>query len=293
MSMEKDANRRLWAIFFLAPGLTGLLIFTIAPILSSLVLTLYHWDLLSAPEWVFLGNFRRLFSDPGFYATLGHTLAFIGGYVPSVLVLGFFLSLLMNREMRGRAWFRISFFIPVISSWIAVALLWSWLFNPKYGLVNFLLGFIGITGPAWLFDPDWAMTAVIITSVWKDLGFVMMIFLAGLQEISPTYYEAASIDGASRFKRLIFITIPLISPTTFFILVISLINSFQVFDQVWVMTGGGPAGATSVLVEQIYRNATSYNRMGYAAAISWVLFALVFLVTIAQMCLQKKWVRYA
>jgi multiple sugar transport system permease protein len=158
--------------------------------------------------------------------------------------------------------------------------------------LNYLLGGGGLKGPAWLFDPQWAMPAIIITSVWKDIGFVMVMFLAGLQGIPSDYYEAASIDGAGGWQRFLYITLPLLSPTTFFALIISLINSFQVFDQVWIMTGGGPAGATSVLVEQIVKNAFSYSRMGYAAALSWALFLLVFAATIFQMRAQKRWVTY-
>ncbi len=160
--------------------------------------------------------------------------------------------------------------------------------QPEVGLVNYLLSLLGIAGPGWLFDRAWAMPAIIVTSVWKDLGFVMVLFLAGLQAIPGDYYEAAVLDGANRIQQLRSITLPLLAPTTFFVTIISLINAFQVFDQVWVMTEGGPAGATSVLVEQIVRHAFSYGEMGYAAAISWVLFALVFGATLVQFRLQRK-----
>jgi multiple sugar transport system permease protein len=168
-----------------------------------------------------------------------------------------------------------------------VALLWSWLFNPKYGLVNYLLSLIGIQGPGWLFDPNWAMPAIILTSVWKDLGFVLVLFLAGLQAIPLDYAEAAALDGAGRVAQFRHVTLPLLAPTTFFVLIISLINSFQVFDQVWVMTQGGPAGATTVLVERVVRHAFSYGEMGYAAALSWVLFFLVFGATLVQFRVQR------
>jgi multiple sugar transport system permease protein len=213
---------------------------------------------------------------------------FIGGYVPGVTVVALLVALALNTKLRGLVLVRTAFFLPVVSSWVAVALLWSWLFNPRYGLVNYGLGLVGITGPAWLFDATWAMPAIILTSVWKDLGFVMVLFLAGLQTIPDAYYEAAALDGANVWQQLRAITLPLLAPTTFFVTVISLINSFQVFDQVWIMTGGGPAGATSVLVEQIVKHAFSYGQMGYAAAISWVLFALVFCVTCVQLRLQRK-----
>jgi len=207
-----------------------------------------------------------------------------------VIALG--VAVILNQKLRGVILFRAGFFIPVVSAWVAVALLWKWIFNPKFGIVNYLLGLVGIHGPAWLFDPQWAMPAIIITSVWKDIGFVMMMFLAGLQGIPAEYYDAAAIDGAGGWQRFRYITLPLLSPTAFFALIMSLINSFQVFDQVRIMTGGGPAGATSVLVEQIVKNAFDYSRMGYAAALSWALFLLIFTATVFQMRLQKHWVTY-
>lgn len=277
-----------WLALFLLPGLSGLLIFTIAPILASLALTLFRWDLLTAPQFVGLANFAQLGRDANFWAALRHTLTFIGGYVPLVLVCGLALALALNAPLRGIAFVRTAFFLPVVSSWVAVALLWSWLFNPKFGLVNYLLSLFGIVGPGWLFDPNWAMPAIILTSVWKDLGFVLVLFLAGLQAIPHDYYEAAGLDGAGRVQQFWAITLPLLAPTTFFVSIISLINSFQVFDQVWVMTEGGPAGATTVLVEQVVKHAFSYGQMGYAAAISWVLFALVFCVTLVQFRLQRR-----
>lgn len=284
---DHGIRRAGWVALFLAPGLGGLLLFTVGPILASLVLTLFEWDLLTDPRYVGLANFRRLVDDDAFWAALRHTLYFIGGYVPLVMVLALLVALALNAKLRGVAALRTAFFLPVVSSWVAVALLWSWLFNPRYGLVNYLLGLVGITGPGWLFDRNWAMPAIILTSVWKDLGFVMVVFLAGLQAIPPDYDEAASLDGAGTVERLRSITLPLLAPTTFFVTVISIINSFQVFDQVWVMTEGGPAGATSVLVEQVVKHAFSYGEMGYAAAISWVLFALVFAVTLVQLRVQR------
>jgi multiple sugar transport system permease protein len=285
---ERGLVRIGWLTLFLAPGLSGLLVFTIGPLLASLALTLFTWDLLTPPRFVGLGNFAHLVADRSFWAALRHTLAFIAGYVPLVTVLALGLALALNVPRRGIAAIRTMFFLPVVSSWVAVALLWSWLFNPKYGLINYLLGLLGLAGPGWLFDPNWAMPAIVLTSVWKDLGFVLVLFLAGLQAIPNDYYEAAALDGAGRLQQLRSITIPLLAPTMFFVTVISLINSFQVFDQVWVMTEGGPAGATSVLVEQVVRHAFSYGEMGYAAAISWVLFALVFGVTLLQFRLQRR-----
>jgi multiple sugar transport system permease protein len=277
-----------WLAFFLGPGLLGLLIFTVLPILASLVLTLFEWDLLTPPRFVGLANVTRLLGDADFWAALRHTLGFILGYLPLVLLGGLGVALALNTGLRGIGLIRTMFFLPVVSSWVAVALLWSWLFNPKYGLINYLLSLVGISGPGWLFDPAWAMPAIVLTSVWKDLGFVVVIFLAGLQSIPADYYEAAALDGAGRWAQLRAITLPLLAPTSFFVTIISLINSFQVFDQVWVMTEGGPAGATTVLVERVVRHAFSYGEMGYAATISWAIFAMVFGVTVVQLRLQRQ-----
>lgn len=291
---QRVFQKYLWVGFFLLPSLAGLLVFLVGPMIASLALTFYEWDPLVPTRFHFLGlqNYATLLADANFWAALRHTLFFIAGYIPLVLSAGLGVALLMNQKLAGRTFLRGAFFMPVISAWVAVALMWTWIFNPKYGIVNYLLSLIGVHGPAWLFDPNWAMPAIILTSVWKDTGFVMILFLAGLQGIPQEYYEAASIDGASGPAKFRYITLPLLSPTAFFTLIISLINSFQVFDQVWVMTKGGPAGSTSVLVEQIVNNSFRYGRMGYAATLSWVLFLIVFLVTTIQTRLQKNWVTY-
>ena len=281
-------RRNGWVALFVLPSLAGMLLFVIGPIAASAVLTLYDWDLLTDPEFTGLDNLRRLAADDEVWAALRHTLTFIAGYVPSVMVLALFLALALNAKLRGLVLLRTAFFLPVVSSWVAVALLWKWLFNPRYGLINYGLDQIGVEGPTWLFDKSWAMPAIIITSVWKDLGFVAVLFLAGLQAIPHDVYEASSLDGAGPLQQLRSITVPLLRPTIFFVSIISIINSFQVFPQVWVMIEGGPAGATTVIVERVVKHAFSYGEMGYAAAISWVLFALVFVVTAVQLVLQRR-----
>lgn len=272
------------------PNLIGFLIFIGIPIIASLGISFTEWDLLSEPEWVGFENYQSLWEDPAFWAALWHTFYFIIGYIPLVMVGALGIALILNQKVKGITFFRAAYFIPVVSSWVAVSLIWKWLFNPSYGLVNYALSLIGITGPAWLHDPNWAMPAIILTSVWKDLGFVMVIYLAGLQGISKSYYEAADMDGASSWRKFWHITLPLLAPTTFFVTVISLINSFQVFDQVMIMTEGGPAGSTSVIVERIYNHAFRYFEMGYASAISWVLFFIIFAITLLQIRIQKRMV---
>jgi multiple sugar transport system permease protein len=272
----------------LGPSLVGMFIFLMLPVASSFVLSFSSWDLIGEIQWIGLDNYSKALADPAVLGALRNTLTFILGYLPATVGIALGLALLLNRRIRGRIVFRAIYFVPVVTSWVAVSLIWKWLLNPQYGLVNVALGWIGIKGPGWLFDPQWAMTGVILTSIWKDIGFVTVIYLAGLQDIPEHLYEAAALDGVTGWQRFWHITFPMLMPTTFFVTTISLISSFQVFDQVWVMTQGGPAGATSVMVELIYKNAFSYYQMGYASAISWVLFALIFAVTIAQNVLQKR-----
>ena len=290
---ERGRRMAVTAIFFLAPSLVPLLLFTLVPMAGSLGLSFFRWDLLRPPSFIGLANFQNVLVDPNFQAAVGHTLFFIAGYLPLVYVGGLLLALALNQRLRGMAFFRAAYFLPVVTSWVVVAIMWRWLLNPGTGIVNYALGLVGIQGPGWWTDPTWAMPSIIIASAWKDLGYVMVLLLAGLQAIPPDYYEAASVDGASRWARFRHITLPLLTPASFFVLIISLINSFQVFDQVWVMTGGGPAGASSVVVEQVYVNAFRYSQMGYASAMSWLLFVVILAVTLVQFRLQNRWVNYA
>lgn len=289
---DRGFKKVLIVSIFLLPNFIGFIFFIGIPIFASFGLSFTEWNLISKPSFIGLENYKNLIADEEFKAAFFHTVYFILGYLPLVMSGALGIALILNKKIKGRMFFRAAYFVPVITSWVAVSLIWKWLFNPSYGLINYGLSLIGISGPAWLHDPAWAMPAIIITSVWKDLGFVMVIYLAGLQGISPTYYEAADIDGATAFQKFRNITFPLLNPTTFFVLIISLINSFQVFDQVMIMTEGGPAGSTSVLVERIYKHAFDYYEMGYASAISWVLFFIIFVVTLVQMKIQKRWVDY-
>lgn len=289
---EQGIRKWGWVGFFLAPSLIGIFIFLLGPIVYSLGLTFYDWNLLSKPEFIGFDNFEELYHDESFRLAFQHTLMFIALYLPAVLIMALGIAMLLNQQVWGLSFFRVSFFVPVVSSWVVVSLMWKWIFNPRYGLLNYLLRQIGIEGPNWLFDPDTALYAIVITSVWKDTGFIAVMLLAGLQNIPLTYYEAAEIDGANSYRAWRHITLPLLTPTIFFALIISLINSFQVFDQVWLMPEDFARRGTSVIVEQIVNNAFRYNRMGYAATMSWVLFAVIFVVTIVQFRLQKRWVHY-
>ncbi len=287
-SVIDKRGKRIALVVLLLPSLIGMSTFLILPVVSSFVLSFSSWDLISPIEWIGLDNYLAVLADPTVQQALRNTLSFIAGYLPSVVAIGLLLALALNRKLKGRTFFRAIYFVPVVTSWVAVSLIWQWLLNPQYGLINYGLALIGIKGPGWLYDPSWAMPGVVMTSIWKDIGFVTVLYLAGLQEIPNSLYEAAALDGATPWQRFWSVTFPMLAPTTFFVTTISLISSFQVFDQVYVMTKGGPAGATSTMVELIYKNAFSYFKMGYASAISWVLFALIFAVTLIQNIAQRR-----
>ncbi|HEX5333390.1 MAG TPA: sugar ABC transporter permease [Cellulomonas sp.] len=282
-----------WVLFFLLPSAVPLVAFTLIPMVTSAWISLHKWNLISAMEFVGLDNYTKLLSDPVTRRVFGHTLLYIAGYLPLVYVGGLALAMALNQAFRGRSFFRAAYFLPVVTSWVVVALVWQWLLNPKNGLVNHVLAFFHLPQPGWWTDPTWAMPAVVVASAWKDLGFVMVILLAGLQAIPADVQEAARIDGANAWQRFRRITLPLLSPSTFFVLVISLINGFQVFDQVYVMTGGGPAGSSQVVVGQIYDLTFRYGRAGEASALSWLLFILILAITALQLRGQKKWVTHA
>lgn len=286
-------GKKLTILLFLLPSLVGLLLFSIIPIGTSLYLSLTEWDIIGGPpQFHGLKNFSQIISDQETLRVLKNTLYFIILYIPLILISSIFVASLLNNKYPGISVYRTIYYIPVLTSWVAAALLWKWLLNPRYGAVNALLGFIGIKGPGWLQDKGWAMPGIVLASIWKDMGYFALIILAGLQGINPTYYEAAEIDGVTKWTRFKYITLPLISPSLFFVAVICVINSFQLFPQVMVMTEGGPGGATQVFVERIYNYAFRYYKMGYAASLSWLLFAFIFVATIFQLKLQKRWVHY-
>jgi len=280
-------------LFFVLPSLLPLALFTLVPMAASVWVSLHDWNLIKPAEFVGLDNFGDLLGDPRTWAALGHTLYYIAGYLPLVLVGGLALAVALNTRVAGRGGLRAVYFLPVVTSWVVVALVWKWLLNPGHGLVNQVLGVVGFDGPGWWTDPAWAMPSVIIASAWKDLGFVMVILLAGLQAVPEELLDAAKVDGASAWQRFRRVTLPLLSPQVFFVVVISLINGFQVFDQVFVMTGGGPNRASEVVVEQIYDLTFRYGRAGDAAALSWLLFLVVLAVTVVQVRAQRRWVTHA
>lgn len=286
-------RRNIEGWLFVAPIVIGILAFQFVPILVSMYASLTKWDGINSPQFVGVDNFVKLATgDRYFRITLKNTLYFTVGNVSLTIVLAFFLALLCNRQVRGIAFFRTAFFTPFVTNVVAISLVWFWIYAPQAGLLNGLLSLLGIDGPAWLSNSRWAMPAVIMVSVWQGVGYSMMILLAGLQGIPEELYEAAKIDGASAWHRLYGITLPLLTPSIFFLLITQFIISFQVFGIVLVMTQGGPANATNVYVYYLYQTAFAFGEMGYASAMAWILFVFIALVTIVQWKLQKRWVFY-
>ena len=249
-------------------------------------------SILTPPEWVGLQNYRDLFSDALFIKALGNTVYYTFSVVPLSLFWALFFALFLNGKIRGVKVYRIIYFLPVVSSVVAIALTWGWLYNPEFGLVNYVLSFFHIKGPGWIADTSWSMPAVIIMSVWQGLGYPIIIFLSGLKNIPTEYYEAAQIDGANLYHVFAKITLPLLTPTIFFLLVINFIGSFQVFESTYILTQGGPVNSTLTLVYYLFMNAFNYLRMGYASAIGMIGFIIVLIFTVVQLKFQKKWVYY-
>lgn len=287
------AFRLLEPYLYLLPTLAGLLLFSAGAVLLSFLISFTRWDIISPPEWVWFDNYAGLWKSDLFWTVLRNTIAFVIMAVPLSVVCSLALALLVNTGVRGIVFFRTAYFLPVVSSMIAVALVWSWLFNPEYGLLNYMLEtLLGIQGPAWLDSTTWALPAMVVVTVWKGLGYSMVIFLAGLQSIPQDLYHAATIDGAGAWRKFRHITLPMLSPTTFFVFVITIINAFQVFEQTYVLTKGGPADSTLTLSYDVYQNAFQFFQMGKAAALAYVLFAIILTITVVQFRIQKRWVFY-
>ena len=287
-----NKKETLWAFLFLSPKIIGLILFTLGPVIASFLLSFTNWDLVSKPIWVSFYNYKHLLNDETFIKALTNTLYYTIISVPLGMTVSLLLAIAMNQKIKGILAFRTAFFIPVISSMVAISLLWRYIYNSQYGLLNYFLGLIGIPPQNWLGNIKLAMPSLILMSVWKGLGQNMMIWLAALQGIPEELYEAARIDGANKGQQFKNITLPLLSPTTFFMLILGIIGSFQVFESSYVMTNGGPANATLTIVLYLYSNAFEWLKMGYASAMSYILALIIFVITLIQFNYQKKWVHY-
>lgn len=294
-----ESLERRWGLLLAAPYIFGLVVFALGPIAFSWVLCFCHWDNLSAPRFIGMANWSRLFSDALFRKALGNTIYFVVGSVPAGVVLSLLLAVLVNRPVRGIGAFRTIFFLPVVTSTVAVALVWSWFYDPNYGILNYAMtkggDLIGLKLQArpWLNDPSTAMGAIIVMSVWKGLGYNMVILLAALQGVPRELYEAADLDGAGPIRRFLNVTVPCISPVLFFVVIVALIGSFQVFDQVYVMARDGrPADSTLTVVYLLYQSAFRDLDMGYASTIGTTLFLITMAITGLQLAFQKRWVTH-
>jgi multiple sugar transport system permease protein len=277
---------------FIMPWMIGFICFSAIPIIASLVLAAADWSMLQPPTWVGLGNYAEIFGrDPFFKKSLVNTVYYVFVSVPAGIVLALAFAILLNQKVIARPFYRTCFYVPSLVTGISVAVLWSWLLNPQFGLINYSLSLVGIQGPEWLYNTKTAMPAMIVMSLW-GVGGSMVIYLAGLQGIPEQYYEAAEIDGAGTWKKFQHITVPMITPTIFFTLIMGVIGAFQTFTQFFVMTNGGPANATLTYVLYLYRNAFEYFRMGYAAALAWILLIIILVVTALQFWGSRHWVYY-
>lgn len=280
--LRPEAKFALQAYAFLLPSFVGLLVFLILPIIAVAVLSFFNWGLIAQPTFIGLGNYSRLFGSSSFWHSLLVTFYYILLNIPMQTVFALLLALLLNQKIPGRGIFRTLFVVPWMATAVAMGIVWQWIFDPQYGSLNSFLSLFHITGPAWLSSPGWALPAIAAVNIWQYTGYNMLFFLAGLQGIPPDFYEASSLDGAGPVRKFFTITLPLLTPTLFFVLVTDVIGSAQVFDTVYVMTQGGPGNATSVLNFTIFQQAFVFFHAGYASALSMVLFAILLIITLLQ-----------
>jgi len=289
--MRRREERTAW--LFIAPVFLGILVFQVYPTIFSLYASLTSWDLISAPRWVGIRNYVNLVTtDRFFFKTMWTTARYTLGVVLPSMAISLFFASLLNQSIRFKHLYRAIYFVPVVAPTVALALLWGWLYEPNFGIINAALRVVGIKGPAWLGTTQWALRSVIIMAIWAGLGFQIVIFLAGLQAVPQEYYEASAIDGANSLQKFRHITLPLISPVTFFVLVTGIIGTFQDFSLVWVLTGGGPAGATQLIVMYLYGLAFRLQRMGVASAVAYSVFVVIVGLTILNFVFSKRWVFY-
>jgi multiple sugar transport system permease protein len=289
-----------WGLLMVSPYLIHFVVFILFTLIASLYFSLSNYDMLNPPKWVGLENYEKLVHDDIFWKSLWNTVYFAILFVPVQTILGLILAVALNQKLKGLKFFRMAHFVPVISSWTVILYVSDAIFNPRFGMANNLLLKLGLDPQMWLQDEHLVIPLLVLVAVWKGVGYIMIIFLSGLQNVPQNLYEAAEIDGAGVFRKFRNITMPMISGTTFLVLILSTITTFQAFEQIYVMTGGGsdisqaggPNNASMVLMLFLYRQGFSFLHMGYASAVAWVMFAILFVFTIIQVTLQKKWVHY-
>ncbi len=288
---RRDRTQLFKGLGFLSPWLVGFSVFTLVPVVLSLYYSLCDYSLLQPPLYVGLNNYRDLMADPIFWKALVNTFYYALMALPAGMLVSLGLALLLNADIRGQAIYRTIIFLPSLVPAVASAMLWLWLFNAKLGLINTMLGWVGIEGPGWLTTPEWAMPALAFMSLW-GVGHTVVIYLAGLQDVPRELQEAAEIDGARAWHRLWRVTIPMISPVIFFNLVMAIIGTLQVFSSPYIMTGGGPTRATYFFTMYLYDNAFTYLKMGYASAMAWVQLLIILALTGLAFWSSRRWVHY-
>lgn len=291
-----DRNENLIGYLFITPSLIGFIFFSLFPLILTFILSFSEWDMVSGfknIKLVGLSNYKDMFTDVWFIESLKNNITFTFLTIPLFLVCGLLMAILINKHCYGKGLFKIIYFLPYISSVVAISTVWMVLFQPTFGPVNQFLTWLGAENPPkWLGDPVWALPTISLMYVWANLGYYIIIFFSGLQSIPVELYEAADIDGANWFQKLKSVTIPMITPTTFFLLITGIIASFKVFDPIQVLTQGGPGSSSSVLVFYLYKVSFQYYKVGYGSAIAMILFAVIFVITYFQWRGQKKWVNY-
>ncbi|QBD83339.1 sugar ABC transporter permease [Ktedonosporobacter rubrisoli] len=270
----------LQAYVFLFPSLLGLVLFLLLPVFVVAGLSFFDWGLLSQPRFIGLQNYISLFQNPVVWRSLGVSVYFVLLNIPLQTLLALLLAIFMNKRLPGLGIYRTLFAVPWMATPVAMGIVWQWIFDPQFGALNNFLLLLGIHGPQWLVSQQWALPSIVIVTLWQNVGYTMLFFLAGLQSIPEHLYEAAYIDGATPFQSFFKVTLPLLNPTMFFVLVTNIIGSFQLFDTVYTMTKGGPAGSTNVLNFYIFQQAFQFFHAGYASALSMVLFAILMFVTL-------------
>ncbi len=290
--IESSAMDTFAFFAFAAPWLIGFLFLTVIPMIASLAISFTEWDILTPPKFNGLSNFVTIFSDPLFYKSVSVTITYSVFSVPIGIVLSIFVAMLLNNKLAGMDLFRTIFYLPAIISGVVISIVWLWIYNPDFGILNSFLRLFGIKGPGWIYDENWALPSVIIMSLW-NIGANIVLYLAGLQSIPTELYEAAHIDGANFWKRLTKITLPGISPVLLFTLLTGIIGALQTFTQAYVMTKGGPNNATTFYAYYIYNNAFVWHKMGEACAQAWILFIIIFLMTMLSLKASSGHVHYS
>lgn len=290
---QSNENNRLMGYLFLLPNIIGFAIFTFIPVIAACYISFTDWDGFGKMKFIGFQNYIKMFSDKVFLVSLKNTLVYTLGSVIPLIVIALLVAMALKEGIKFVKVFRAAFFIPHVTAIIAIAAVWQLLFHPTAGPINQFLRSVGISNPpSWLSSTHWAMFAVIIMTVWKSVGYYMIMFLAGLQGIPDSLYEAASIDGAGKFRKFFNVTLPMLSPVMFFTVIIAIINSFKIFSNIYALTQGGPGYSTNVLVYNIYVEAFKKLNFGYASAQAYVLFMIILVITLVQFKGQKKWVNY-